>query len=244
MQLIERFWRAVTYFLGIASLSPLSDGDSVQIMGQIPLRPTGKLHHDTPHHGDRGPIFRPPGGRLGGDGSGFTCDYSRMIGYTQCPDQTDRTCWLTNNKGDTWDINTNYEGTFPNGDAYMPNGTTRPYKLDITNQGINADGLNFTLGKVFNGNYPGPWIQACWGDLIQINVTNSMTGNGTSIHWHGLRQWLSMHMDGVNGITQCPIKPGDYFVYEFNATQYGSSWYHSHYSIQYADGLIGPIVGI
>jgi hypothetical protein len=50
-----------------------------------------------------------------------------------------------------------------------------------------------------------------------------------------------MHMDGVNGVTQCPIAPDDYFVYNFNVTQYGSSWYHSHYSVQYADGAAGPI---
>ena len=50
-----------------------------------------------------------------------------------------------------------------------------------------------------------------------------------------------MHMDGVNGVTQCPIAPNDYFVYEFNVTQYGSSWYHSHYSVQYADGALGPM---
>ena len=50
-----------------------------------------------------------------------------------------------------------------------------------------------------------------------------------------------MHMDGVNGITQCPIAPKDYFVYKFNVTQYGSSWYHSHYSVQYADGAVGPL---
>lgn len=48
-------------------------------------------------------------------------------------------------------------------------------------------------------------------------------------------------MDGVNGITQCPIAPGDYFVYNFTAGQYGSSWYHSHYSVQYADGAAGPM---
>jgi hypothetical protein len=50
-----------------------------------------------------------------------------------------------------------------------------------------------------------------------------------------------MHMDGVNGVTQCPIAPGDHFVYNFTATQYGSSWYHSHYSVQYADGAVGPM---
>ncbi len=42
----------------------------------------------------------------------------------------------------------------------------------------------------------------------------------------------STEMDGVNGITQCPIAPGDTFTYRFKALQYGSSWYHSHYSLQ------------
>ena len=51
-----------------------------------------------------------------------------------------------------------------------------------------------------------------------------------------------MHMDGVNGVTQCPIAPGDSFNYTFRAMQYGSAWYHSHYSVQYADGALGPLV--
>jgi hypothetical protein len=48
-------------------------------------------------------------------------------------------------------------------------------------------------------------------------------------------------MDGVNGVTQCPIAPKDTFTYRFRAEQYGTSWYHSHYSLQYADGLLGPL---
>ena len=50
-----------------------------------------------------------------------------------------------------------------------------------------------------------------------------------------------MHMDGVNGVTQCPIAPGDDFVYKFKITHYGSSWYYSHYSVQYANGAVGPM---
>lgn len=48
-------------------------------------------------------------------------------------------------------------------------------------------------------------------------------------------------MDGVPGVTQCPIAPGKSFTYRFNATQYGTSWYHSHYSLQYTDGVLGPV---
>lgn len=53
-----------------------------------------------------------------------------------------------------------------------------------------------------------------------------------------------MHMDGVNGLTQCPIAPGDSFTYTWKAMQYGSAWYHSHYSVQYADGALGPMVSL
>ena len=75
----------------------------------------------------------------------------------------------------------------------------------------------------------------------EITVKNKLRFNGTSIHWHGIRQWLTGHEDGVNGITQCPIAPGDSYTYKFRAMQYGSSWYHSHYSLQYGDGLLGPM---
>ena len=51
-------------------------------------------------------------------------------------------------------------------------------------------------------------------------------------------------MDGVNGVSQCPIAPGDSFNYTWRAMQYGSSWYHSHYSVQYADGAAGPLVSL
>lgn len=48
--------------------------------------------------------------------------------------------------------------------------------------------------------------------------------------------------DGVPGVTQRPIPPGDSFTYQFLATQHGSYWYHSHYRGQIEDGLYGPIV--
>jgi len=95
---------------------------------------------------------------------------------------------------------------------------------------------------VFNGQYPGPAIVADWGDTIQVTVTNNLPDNGTSVHWHGLRQLHTNQMDGTNGITECPIAPGQSKVYTFKATAYGTSWYHSHYSVQYGDGMVGPII--
>lgn len=49
-------------------------------------------------------------------------------------------------------------------------------------------------------------------------------------------------MDGVPGVQQCPIPPGGSFTYTFTADLYGTSWYHSHYSAQYAGGLVGPMI--
>jgi FtsP/CotA-like multicopper oxidase with cupredoxin domain len=93
-----------------------------------------------------------------------------------------------------------------------------------------------------NGQIPGPTIEANWGDTLKITVKNNMKDNGTSIHWHGIRQLNTNNQDGVNGITECPLAPGDTKTYEFQATYYGSSWYHSHFSVQYGDGVTGAIV--
>lgn len=43
-------------------------------------------------------------------------------------------------------------------------------------------------------------------------------------------------------MTECPIPPGESRTYKFVATQHGSSWYHSHFTNQYGDGVVGPIV--
>lgn len=93
-----------------------------------------------------------------------------------------------------------------------------------------------------NGQYPGPTIRANWGDTLQITVTNSLQTNGTSIHWHGIRQWHTNQMDGTNGVTECPLAPGQSRTFTFLCTQFGTTWYHSHYSDQYTDGVLGPII--
>ncbi|KAK2758386.1 hypothetical protein FQN54_004236 [Arachnomyces sp. PD_36] len=98
------------------------------------------------------------------------------------------------------------------------------------------------LVMAVNGQFPGPTIRAGWGDTLRIHVTNSLQDNGTSIHWHGIRQVNTNDQDGVSGITECPLAPGDTKTYEFLCTQFGTSWYHSHHSAQYGDGILGPMV--
>lgn len=85
-------------------------------------------------------------------------------------------------------------------------------------------------------------LQADWGDRLNIHVTNNLPVNGTAIHWHGIRQLNSVAADGVPGVTQCPIAPGTSLTYSFHLTQYGTTWYHSHLSLQYGMGILGPMV--
>lgn len=141
-----------------------------------------------------------------------------------------RQCW-----GGGYSINTNIETTWPR------TGRTVRYNLEVQNLTLAPDG-NSRIVYGINGQFPGPTIRARWGDTLQITVKNSLTNNGTSFHWHGIRQFNSNPMDGTNGITECPLAPGQSRTYTFVATQYGTSWYHSHHSSQYSDGVWGTII--
>jgi FtsP/CotA-like multicopper oxidase with cupredoxin domain len=80
------------------------------------------------------------------------------------------------------------------------------------------------------------------GDMIEVEVENQLDNEGTAIHWHGLLQKETPWFDGVPSVQQCPIVPGKSLVYKFKADQYGTSWYHSHYSAQYAGGALGAMI--
>ncbi|KAI1344677.1 laccase [Xylariaceae sp. FL0016] len=154
---------------------------------------------------------------------------TRQSGST-CNTPDNRACWT-----DGFDINTDYE-------ASIPDGITRVIDLYLTNvTSFNPDGFS-KRAMLINGTFPGPTIIGDWGDTFQITVHNDLPDNGTSIHWHGLRMMNDSISDGVNGVTECPI-PGDggSKTYTFRASQYGTSWYHSHYSSQYGEGVAGAI---
>ncbi|RAH58849.1 multicopper oxidase [Aspergillus piperis CBS 112811] len=123
-------------------------------------------------------------------------------------------------------------------------GVTRHYNFTITRDTTAPDGYQKS-GILINGQFPGPLIEANWGDMISVTVNNMITtdtAEGLTLHWHGLTQAKTPWEDGVPGITQCPIAPGGSFTYTFQADQYGTSWYHSHYSAQYTDGAYGPMI--
>ncbi|KAG9122061.1 hypothetical protein FRC07_001717 [Ceratobasidium sp. 392] len=113
------------------------------------------------------------------------------------------------------------------------------YTLTITNGTISPDG-NPRDSWLINGKSPGPHLTFDEGDEAHIRVINKGF-EPTSMHWHGIEQKGSLWSDGVPGLTQYPIKPGQEFLYVFNLTQHGFHWYHSHYKMQMDDGLKGTL---
>jgi FtsP/CotA-like multicopper oxidase with cupredoxin domain len=128
-----------------------------------------------------------------------------------------------------------------------PNGTTLPYKMKngVKEFHLIAEPLEreFAPGMTvkcwgYNGQTPGPTIEAVEGDRVRILVTNNLPEH-TSIHWHGI--FLPNGMDGVGGLTQPHIKPGETWAYEFELQQNGTFMYHPHADemVQLAVGMMG-----
>lgn len=92
---------------------------------------------------------------------------------------------------------------------------------------------------LYNGEFPGPEIRAKEGEFLRITVENRLQ-DPTTVHWHGIP--LPNAMDGVPGLTQEPIPPGESMVYEFEAAPAGTYIYHSHVGLQLDRGLLGPLV--
>ncbi len=93
----------------------------------------------------------------------------------------------------------------------------------------------------YNGQSPGPTIEAVEGDRVRIFVTNKLPEH-TTVHWHGMI--LPSGMDGVTGLTQPGIPPGKTFVYEFDLVKSGTFMYHPHADemVQMAMGMMGFFV--
>ncbi|MEO8673412.1 MAG: copper oxidase [Tahibacter sp.] len=93
----------------------------------------------------------------------------------------------------------------------------------------------------YNGSTPGPTIEAVEGDTLRIFVTNRLR-EPTSVHWHGID--LPNGFDGVGGLNQPHILPGETFVYEFTLKQHGTHMYHPHADemTQMAFGMMGLFI--
>jgi FtsP/CotA-like multicopper oxidase with cupredoxin domain len=84
-------------------------------------------------------------------------------------------------------------------------------------------------------------MEAVEGDRVRILVTNGLKEH-TSVHWHGIL--LPSGMDGVSGLNQPAIKPGETFAYEFTLKQHGTYMYHPHADemTQMAVGMMGMFI--
>jgi manganese oxidase len=139
----------------------------------------------------------------------------------------------------------------PNGRPYHPvatlNGWSLPWRMRSGVKEFHlvaepvireiAPGMKANLWG-YNGQSPGPTIEVVEGDRVRIFVTNRLPEH-TSIHWHGQR--LPNGMDGVSGLNQPSIKPGQTYVYEFAAQRAGTFMYHPHAdeTTQIAMGMMG-----
>ncbi|KAF2008997.1 multicopper oxidase [Aaosphaeria arxii CBS 175.79] len=126
--------------------------------------------------------------------------------------------------------------------ASLAQAAVRTYDFDIGWVYANPDGLATRPVIGINGQWPIPTISVTKGDRVVINVQNSLGNESTSLHFHGLYQNGTTHMDGPASVTQCDIPPGQKFTYDFTIDQPGTYWYHSHTRGQYPDGLRGPLI--
>ena len=130
------------------------------------------------------------------------------------------------------------------------NGWTLPYRL---NNGVKEFHLvaeeiehEFAPGSRarcwgYNGTTPGPTIEAVEGDRVRIFVTNRLK-EGTTVHWHGID--LPNGFDGISGLNQPRIEPGETYVYEYTLKQHGTHMYHPHADemTQMAFGMMGLFI--
>jgi len=140
------------------------------------------------------------------------------------------------------------------GDPYLPvrtlNGWTLPFvmkdgvkEFHLVAEEVEHEFAPGTRAKCwgYNGSTPGPTIEAVEGDRIRILVTNRLSEH-TTVHWHGIL--LPSGMDGVGGLNQPHIKPGETFAYEFTLQQHGTHMYHPHADevVQLAVGMMGMFI--
>lgn len=132
----------------------------------------------------------------------------------------------------------------------VPNGSKLPWHMSegakvfhLTVEELTHEFAPGLSAKVlaYNGQFPGPTIEAVEGDTVRVYVTNRLSAP-TSVHWHGIL--LPSGMDGVSGLNQTPIPPGETYKYEFTLRQHGTHMYHSHFDemVQIGSGATGLFI--
>ncbi len=201
---------------------------------------TGHEDHGQMGHEGRDMVPAQPEGPSGSAQAGDGSDWMRIVRGTQHPARTIE-------PGEEVAPGEPARDYTP---LITPNGATLPYKIVdgvkvfhlVAEELMHefAPGLKAKLWG-FNGQVHGPTIEAVEGDRVRIYVTNRLPAS-TSIHWHGII--LPSGMDGVGGLSQRVIQPGETFKYEYPLVQYGTHMYHSHHDemVQMGLGLMGLFV--
>lgn len=106
---------------------------------------------------------------------------------------------------------------------------------------LRGEGRASTGVWAYGGTIPGPALRVGQGERIRVVIENQLPED-TTVHWHGIR--LPIAMDGVPGISQSPIKPGESFTYDFSPPDAGTFWYHPHADSlqQLGRGLSGVLI--
>ena len=132
---------------------------------------------------------------------------------------------------------------FPLSPALPAAATTREFTLRAAAGHIRLapEPLGETAAWLYNGTVPGSEIRVRQGERLRVVVDNALAEE-TTVHWHGVR--VPNAMDGVPHLTQRPIGAGERFVYEFDAIDAGTFWYHPHQRSfeQVGRGLYGPLI--
>ncbi|SDJ46329.1 multicopper oxidase family protein [Salimicrobium halophilum] len=117
----------------------------------------------------------------------------------------------------------------------------KEFELTAEETSWTVEGEETVQAWTYNGTVPGEPLRVQQRDFVRVELTNELDVPVT-IHWHGVV--LQNRMDGVPGVTQDAVKPGESFTYEFIANNPGTYWYHSHQhsSLQVDKGLYGPLI--
>ncbi|CUM63459.1 uncharacterized protein PRCAT00001034001 [Priceomyces carsonii] len=123
------------------------------------------------------------------------------------------------------------------------NAKTHTWYFKTTWVDANPDGTLERKVIGFNNSWPLPTLRVQAGDRVNLYLINGFEDRNTTLHFHGLFQNGTGQMDGPEMITQCPIPPGETFLYNFTVgDQVGTYWYHSHTKGQYQDGMRAPFI--
>ncbi len=116
------------------------------------------------------------------------------------------------------------------------------YELTARQEGFRLASGEDVEGFTVDGSSPGPGLEAAQGDLVQVTLVNENVAEGATLHWHGVD--VPNAEDGVAGVTQDAVLPGEQHVYRFVAEDTGTYWYHSHQVSheQVRGGLFGTLV--